>query len=221
MWHLNYFLRPRSAQWYESLFAPGKDRVIRRCHAFVRTYGRESDCGYQKDFPDLKIIYILRNPIDRTWSHILLRCLGLVGWQTEELTEEVVRKTVFERDLNDQWLFSNGYYMENLSRWEKYFPPEQLFVGFYDDLKQNPRQFLSTICEFLQIEGSLNHQTQQLETRYNEKPIQLPIQPDIEAIFSNIYLEELQHLAKRFGGVTSDWLNRAQNVLEDTPQNEG
>ena len=139
-----------------------------------------------------------------------------VDWQPENLTEALVRKTVFNRDLKDQWLLSNGYYTENLNRWEKYFPSEQVFVGFHDDLQQNPQQFLEEICKFLQVKGSFDDQTRQLEIRYNQKPIQLAIHSDIEAILSNIYLEELQLLAGRFGGVTSNWLNRAQSVLEHT-----
>lgn len=215
-WHLNYFLLPRNAQWYESLFALGKNRVTGDVTPLYAPMDESQIADIQRDFPDLKIIYILRNPIDRTWSHILLRCVSLVDWQPENLTEELVRKTVFDRDLNDQWLFANGYYTKNLSRWEKYFPPENIFVGFYDDLKRNPGRFLEEICEFLQVKGSLGNQAKQLETRYNQKPIQLAIPSDIEVIFHNIYLEELQLLAERFGGVTLDWLNRANLVLEKT-----
>lgn len=213
-WHLNYFLVPRSSQWYQSLFASGKGQVAGDITPLYAPIAESQIAAIKKDFPDLKIIYILRNPIDRTWSHILLRCVSLVGWKPENLTEAFVRSVVIDRDLKDPWLFANGYYSENLNRWEKYFPAEQIFVGFYDDLKKNPRQFFEAVCQFLQIKENLTSQTKMLETRYNQKPIHLAIPLDIEKRFSGIFWEELQRLEKRFGGATSGWLHRAKRVLE-------
>lgn len=208
-WYFNYFFMPRSPRWYSSLFSQGKGKVTGDITPLYAPMPNENIEAISKDFPQIKIIYILRNPVERTWSHILLRCISLVDWQPENLTEEIVRKTIFTRDLNDEWLWANGRYTENIRRWEQYFDRGQMFIGFYDDLKKEPKRFLKSICQFLGVENSEYAQLELVETKFNEKPIPLNIPPDLEKIFSQYYLEELVKLDKQFGGVTTKWLNRA------------
>ena len=213
-WYLNYFFMPRSPQWYSSLFNWGQVKITGDITPLYATMPESNIAALQKNFPDIKIIYILRSPVERTWSHILLRCISLVNWQPQNLTAEIVRKTVFERDLQDKWLFANGQYIKNLEIWERYFSPEQMLIEFYDDLKREPKLFLKRIYQFLGVDDMDFYQADTLATQFNQKPIQLPIPSDIEAIFSTYYLEELEKLEHRFGGVTTSWLERSRALLE-------
>lgn len=213
-WYFNYFLMPRSSHWYTSLFSQGKSRgkVTGDITPLYAPMPESNIEAISKHFPQIRIIYILRNPIERTWSHILLRCVSLVDWKPENLTEEIVRKTVFTRDLKDEWLWANGKYTKNISRWEKYFGREQMLIEFYDNLKQEPKEFLKNIYQFIGVEDTDFAKLELVEARFNKKPIHLKIPPDIEKIFSEYYLEELEELEKQFGGVTSAWLNRAHQA---------
>jgi hypothetical protein len=38
-----------------------------------------------------------------------------------------------------------------LARWERFFYPEQFYIGFYEQLQRDPVRFFQTICHFLAI----------------------------------------------------------------------
>jgi hypothetical protein len=41
-----------------------------------------------------------------------------------------------------------GNYLRAIDIWRSCYPAEQVFVGFYDDILQNPEQLLAEICRF-------------------------------------------------------------------------
>ena len=73
--------------------------------------------------PMTKIILIVRNPIHRAYSHycMLLRG-GIIG---ENIDEEIFK---YDRIIQD------GKYYKNLRQYRELFGPENIYVGFFDDL---------------------------------------------------------------------------------------
>ncbi|MGF1538239.1 MAG: sulfotransferase, partial [Elainellaceae cyanobacterium] len=67
-WHLNYFLWPRSPQWYASLFDLGKGKITGDVTPLYASMPESNIAALKQDFPQTKIIYILRSPVERTWS---------------------------------------------------------------------------------------------------------------------------------------------------------
>ncbi len=115
--------------------------------------------------PSAKIIAILRNPADRAFSH----------WQYLSRDDRCPHKSFkqavkeeMEMIAREDWIhpfpyLAMGFYARNLQRYYNIFPPEQIRVFLYDDLKVNPQQLLSEIQEFLNldpqnlpIEGDVN-----------------------------------------------------------------
>jgi hypothetical protein len=44
-------------------------------------------------------------------------------------------------------------YADRLREYLEWFPPEQMAIRFFDDLKADPRSFMRSLCEFLEIDG--------------------------------------------------------------------
>ncbi len=87
--------------------------------------------------PDARIIAILRDPYERTYSHYLM-ALGAGG------THRPFRQAVLEdqRRRRKGWGVSKlyvelSYYADQLQRYLSAFPPEQVKVVLFDDLKQD------------------------------------------------------------------------------------
>ena len=40
-------------------------------------------------------------------------------------------------------------YLGILENWKKFYPEEQIFIGFHDDIKSQPEHFLKTVFDFL------------------------------------------------------------------------
>ncbi len=108
-----------------------------------------------KKAPNAKIIAILRNPVDRAWSHYLMnRKLGYAV-APDFLAE-------FKADIDKRprgWGITSNYYelgryAEQLERFFALFPRRQIKVILYDDFHRDPHNSLRQTFEFLGVDPS-------------------------------------------------------------------
>jgi hypothetical protein len=106
-----------------------------------------------RQLPNAKILMILRNPVERAWSHYLMnRKLGHPI--LSDFLEEV------DRDTNarpEGWgitanYFRLGLYSEQVKRFLSFFPRDQVEVIFYDDFSRAPQETLSHVFDFLNVD---------------------------------------------------------------------
>lgn len=93
--------------------------------------------------PSVKLVFSLRDPINRAYSAFQMKV-----WQGGESSETSFLDAVRR---NPAYL-DNGRYAYQLSRYYRFFNPEQVLVVWFDDLKRNPAVFYNSICDFLSIE---------------------------------------------------------------------
>jgi hypothetical protein len=103
--------------------------------------------------PDLKVIYLMRDPIERAWSHARhsfrqgeANFKGRFGAIDDVTDEEWIV------NLRDDWNRLSSDYLGQLERWRSVFPREQVYVGFFEDLTRSPRTFLRHVLEFLAVD---------------------------------------------------------------------
>lgn len=110
--------------------------------------------------PDCKLIIILREPVSRAWSSFTY--LHTLKKETETDFSDALEKEP-ERIANNyefMWHYRKlGLYSEQLERYFDYFPREQVFVGLYDDLNDDPDQFVRAVFDFLGVDTSFNANT--------------------------------------------------------------
>ena len=109
-------------------------------------------------YPDLKIVYLLRNPFDRAMSalRMYVRDSGLKS--STELSEEYILSVGKQSQ--------HTCYVENLQKWLQYFPPEQVHVDLFDDIKSEPAQLMERICSFLNL-SSYSYSSSALSKKVN------------------------------------------------------
>ncbi len=93
--------------------------------------------------PDAKMIVILRNPVERLYSQYKM---NLAGTKHEKPFEDFMNKT-------DP--FARGLYAEQLKRFYKHFPKDQILVLVYEHIFENDRSekdALARIATFLDID---------------------------------------------------------------------
>lgn len=119
----------------------------------------------KQDFPDAKIIVLLRNPVSRAYSHFQMErkrgdeteddFLKALEMEKERLDipEAAFEKPVF-RSFNHQHFsyLSRGHYARQLKKWFQYFDPAQLHIVSSEDFFKQPAETLAAVFNFLGLE---------------------------------------------------------------------
>jgi hypothetical protein len=102
--------------------------------------------------PDAKLIVVLRNPIDRAYSHYWwMRPLS------EQLSfEDAVRAELAAGDQSQERVYiSGGHYLERLKRVCEYYPRSSLHVLISEELKASPGPTYEEVCRFLGVDDGV------------------------------------------------------------------
>ena len=139
-----------------------------------------------------KIILILRNPVERSWSQYKM--------MTERKSNDP--ETVYMKSK----LLDRGRAQSIIENWEKSFEAENIFIGFYDDIKERPYWFLENLCAFLNIEFDRNFfPDAEIPVRVSRSEL---CPKHIQDHFISEYACDLKYLADRFQGHTLKWLDQ-------------
>jgi len=107
-----------------------------------------------RTIPDVKLVIILRNPLDRVWSHYQFSVEENV--ETLELMPALIeenKRLKIKSDHSDIFFsyLQRSRYIEHLIRFERLFGRDQMKVVFFEELIQNPQQVLSDILGYLGV----------------------------------------------------------------------
>jgi len=104
---------------------------------------------------NVKLVFILRNPVDRAYSHYLMS-YGR-GYETESFEKAI--KLEGERLKIDEFHRSHfsyidrGYYAKQIKRYLNFFPRKNMFfIVFETDFKKNRERTIKSLLEFLEID---------------------------------------------------------------------
>lgn len=143
--------------WYSELFAEAGERVkgeITPAYCILPTNRIRS---IRAMMPELKLLLLLRDPVDRDWSH--LRMVVLRDMRRDPTT--VTPDEYIDAARSDPRL-ERGNYRAILQGWLDVFDRERLFIGFYEDVANRPRQLLGQVLEHIGL--SPPHPWEQLPT---------------------------------------------------------
>jgi hypothetical protein len=147
----------RNQQEYLSLFRDGEEMAIRGESSSHYLADPASAERIHEMAPDAKIITILRDPIQRSFSHFLL--FGRRGEQPA--FNEVIRQCIERQPPYDNTAFNlvdMGLYHQQLEHYYQFFSPEQVLVVSFQKLQNQPTDVLREICDFLEVDkGVVNN----------------------------------------------------------------
>ncbi len=133
---------PITDEWYGRMFAMARPGQV--CGEITPDYCTLPDGGIEHVLrlsPAVRIILSLRDPIERSWSHIRMTARSRGVSEVEKL-EQFARQA-------DQ--LQRGNYPAILARWRKFVPQERLLVVFMDDIVARPNAVLEEVCGFLGV----------------------------------------------------------------------
>lgn len=112
--------------------------------------------------PDCKLVFILRNPVERTYSSYLMeKNYGAVQGNFESIAP-ILRNG--EKDWRYDFFIGMSLYHQHLSMLYRYFPHENIRLVRYEDFNDKTAEICSGIFEWMNVDPSFIPDTQ---TKYN------------------------------------------------------
>ena len=162
-------------QWYRSNFPTNLSRYRFYKKTGQKLLSGEATPNYlfypaipgrmKEILPDVKLIVILRNPVDRAYSHYHYNILRKKDKTSsfENAIESEEERCAGEREqlIKDPDFIPNRYhaysylargvYTDQLENWFKYYSREQFLILSTEDLRKNPQQTLDQVFDFLEV----------------------------------------------------------------------
>jgi hypothetical protein len=144
LWDLKYYAGTPSDRWYISLFQPGRGKVKGEITPAYSMLGHEGVARVHDLLPDAKLIFMMRNPIERAWSQLAMRF-----HKAGKRSIGSIRHRGLQRNFEKEGNRARTDYLQTLEDWSAFYPQERIFVGFLEDIHFYPAQLLGSVYEFL------------------------------------------------------------------------
>ena len=97
-------------------------------------------------------------------------------------------------------------YSRNLAAWEAHYPASQVFVGFFDELQDDPGALLQRLLAFLGLDHGAQALPRDVDARRNPGSGEL-VPSAVEGTLARLLIDEVRALQARFDNVhTRRWL---------------
>jgi hypothetical protein len=205
-WDFRYFLQRRSDQWYCSLFRGAKKRGLLAGEA-TPAYALEGEDVYRTllDWnPNLRVIFIMREPVSRLWS-------GVNNWSRKMRGNEASIEELIQRAEQPK-VRERSEYWKTIERLEKVFPKQQIFYGFYDDLSDSPVEFVASVLRFLDVDDSVARRIVEEESAEGQRHGR-PVPEEFRSRIEPYFRDGVSGLCARFGGAPCRWHEKYQDRL--------
>jgi hypothetical protein len=198
-WLKKFLYSPKTTQWYYDLFSIAPDD---KCTGDITpAYSTLDERGVayaRRVLSDkCKVFIILRNPIERLWSGLKMD----YRWRREDINETSLAVVLREMHIPTHYLRTD--YNRMVTLWQKYFPGN-FKIFLFDDLLENPINFLSTIQDYIGVKRFANKKTLDKKSNADKKKIEIP--EKIQRVFLEEYEETINSLESVVPGIKDRWL---------------
>ena len=210
LWDVRYFLQPRGDEWYRRLFlSANKRRML--TGDITPSYATLDESAFRRMQcinPAVKIVFIMRDPVMRSWSSVLKsrRKHGETGLPTALTAIGHAQR---------EGVVSKSSYVSTIEKLERVFAEAQIFYGFFDDIVAEPKTFITRVLSFLGCEpddvGRFLPTKPVGSAAAGRRP---PL--EFERALAAMFLDDIRKLCQQFDGPPQKWLARYEAMLQES-----
>ncbi|MEC4983318.1 MAG: sulfotransferase domain-containing protein [Oscillatoria sp. PMC 1068.18] len=213
----DYFYKhfDKGLSWYKSYFP--LQQWLTNSHTLVGEATPDYFCRsrtvpkrIENLLPDAKLIVLLRNPIDRAYSHYAHRrrkgaekesdFAKVAIAEMQQLTEKLA---AFNQDNSHKpsiacYHLATGLYIIHLQSWLEHFPPEQLLILQSEDLFSQPNQIVNQVTNFLDL-PQISKQQFPIFNQGNYQEIDLALREELRNFFAPYNRQLYEFVQRDFG----------------------
>jgi hypothetical protein len=151
-------------------------------------------------FPNLKVIFLARDPVERAWSQLSMGIrLGMISPFDATDADEVIR------NLLNPGVLLRSHPSKIVARWKRYVHPDLFRIYFFDDLEKNPADLRRSILLFLGADP--NKSSGELKANHNGDAgrKKLRLTEKVRSRVAQFFEQELKECAAELGGPAKRW----------------
>ncbi len=191
-WYRKFVFKKISDDWYRQLFKHVHGFKSWEATPAYSLLELEDIQKIKNLFPELKVIFSLRNPIDRSWSH--LRYTGRKKISPHKLAMLLKSPEFSQRNA----------YCATLEKWESIFGKDQVLKVFFEDFESSPQKVAEQLSHFLKIEAFPEGALIASYERFNASA-ELDCPAEIRQMLAENLKDEIQRVRSRIGGRSLEW----------------
>ncbi len=154
-------------------------------------------------FPNTKVIFLARDPVERAWSQLSMGVrLGVISKFDATDPEEVVRKLLIPGVL------ARSHPSKIVARWQNYVHPQNFRTYFFDDLEENPAELRQSILRFLGGDPDKPSGTLKPHENIDGGRDKLRLTGRVRDRMAQFFKDELKACASKLGGRAKSWPTR-------------
>jgi hypothetical protein len=158
--------------------------------------------------PNLKVILMIRNPVERAWSHAKKDLV-----RNRQRRFQDVAPSEFERFFTDPYQLQCAHVTDNIDNWAAFLRQGHLLVALFDDIDVRPEELLLAVMDFLGVRSDRRYVSRQVRERVN--PTAASKIPDrYRRFLDELLQDELTRLRERFG---LSWSPQTSGLLDRPP----
>ena len=188
---------------HEGIKLKPKSLIVGSCTP-IYTYWKPAMERIRDYHPGIKLIVLLRNPIDRAFSNWNMNWDR--GREPLEFLEAVAAEVKERADSPElqsrrRSFVDRGFYAEQIERVFRYFPREQVRVIKFDDFRARTHEVVNDVFRFLGVAPL----TKLKNREQNLIPYTRQITPDERRYLYSLYRDDIARLEQLLGWDCSDW----------------
>jgi len=197
-WWRDYMASPIDDDWYRSLFQHrGQATFAGEITPEYAILGTEGLGHIKRLAPDARVIFIMRNPVDRLWSQVLHQCRSR-GLDANRQSAEAIAAMLAEPRFGEL-----ADYAQTLDDMDTVFRDDQTLVLFYEDMHADRLAALRQVCRFIGTSFEPSYFTE-LGRRFNRS--QQAVLPEaVRRHMRDLCREQAEAVRERVGRIPGAW----------------
>jgi hypothetical protein len=191
-------------EWYKSLFTGEEEGKVKGEITPAYAIMSQDIVRYiYFHYPELRLLYIIRNPIERAWSS------ALMALERAEMDLEEASDQWFIDHFTSRGSLARGDYEICIRTWRGVYPSNQLLILCFEMLRDNPREFLICCCQHLGVDDTIYRNA---DIEILKRPVfpgnGTAIRPTLMPVLERLYKKKIISLSNYLQQDFSDWLCR-------------
>ena len=207
---LDRYLKAPNHDCYLELFTVAGSKITSDLTPAYSTLNEEDIKLVKAILPDAKIVLMVRNPVDRAWSHFnmylrnVMRSRGIV--QNQDLCDQIQSHATInalEELVRSQRFVMRSFPSHIYQKWRQSY--NNILVLDFDDIVHKPDLALKNLQGYLFNGEAVPSTNQTIKNRKNYAPKAI-IQPEHQILLKNYFQDEFKDFKYLFPEIAKKWL---------------